>query len=123
MGVAVRLCVELDRPGPHRAGGAVAGRVLVLVGGAARSLEVSLVRTERSPDFAADREVTRVTVAEGALEAGSAHSFTVALPSDAAPTVASAHGGLGWEIRARADRRGRDAHGSHAVLVGPADTV
>ena len=111
----MRLRVELDGA-PPAPGDAVAGRVVVDGGGRARSLSVRLAFVERTKDF---DTVARVTgeeqIAEGDLADGTFAPFRLTLPPDAAPTVATAHARIGWELRARVDRLGPDAIVDHPV--------
>ena len=39
---------------------------------------------------------------------GAALPFSLALPEDALPNIATRHGRIGWELRARVDRAGPD---------------
>ena len=54
------------------------------------------------------REAGAEVVAEGDLADGAAVPFSLALPDDALANVASRHGRIGWELRARVDRAGPD---------------
>lgn len=119
----MKLAIALDRPGPQAPGTAITGRVEVHEGGSARALAVTLVRTERSPDYAADRVVARQVLAAGELAPASSHPFSLTVPDGAPPAVRSTHGALGWEVQAHADRRGRDVHEARPVDVGAPDTV
>src|SRR5262249_25490979 len=108
VGGAVRLRVEVDGE-PLAPGGAVAGRVGVDEGGNARSLSVRLAFVERTKDFDGVRgEAETVVLAEGELADGAVLPFSLRLPGDALPQVATAHARIGWEVRARADRPGPD---------------
>jgi hypothetical protein len=111
----VRLRVEVDGE-PLAPGGAVGGRVVVEDGGRARSLAVRLAFVERTKDFhSVARTAGEQTVAEGDLADGTVVPFLLTLPADAQPAVATAHSRIGWELRARADRRGPDATADHPV--------
>jgi hypothetical protein len=117
MGGAVRLRVDVDRE-PLAPGDAVAGRVVVEDGGRARSLFVRLALVERTKDFhALARVAGEEVVADGDLADGAVVPFALRLPPDAPPTIATAHARLGWELRARADRLGPDAHVDRPIEV------
>lgn len=105
----MRLRIELDGKvlGP---GETVSGRVVVDEGGRARSLFARLVFIERTEDFHAIARIAgEQKIAEGDLADGASLPFALTLPTDALPTVATAHARIGWELRAIADRRGPDA--------------
>jgi hypothetical protein len=111
----VRLRVEVDGE-PLAPGAAVGGRVVVEDGGRARSLSVRLAFVERTDDFhKVARAAGEQTVAEGDLAAGTVVPFLLTLPTDATPAVKTAHSRIGWELRARVDRRGPDAITDHPV--------
>jgi hypothetical protein len=102
----VKLRVEVDGE-PLAPGAAVSGRVVVEDGGHARSLSVSLAFVERTKDFhKVARDAGTQVVAEGDLADGAVVPFLLSLPEDALPQVATAHGRIGWEVRARVDRAG-----------------
>jgi hypothetical protein len=104
----VRLRVEVEGE-PLAPGAAVSGRVVVEDGGRARSLSVRLAFVERSADFEkVARDADTRVLAEGDLADGSVVAFQLRLPEDALPQVATAHGRIGWEVRARVDRAGPD---------------
>jgi hypothetical protein len=104
----VKLHVEVDGE-PLAPGAAVSGRVLVEDGGRARSLSVRLAFVERTADFEkVARDAGTQVLAEGDLADGTVVPFQLSLPEDAPPQVASAHGRIGWEVRARVDRAGPD---------------
>lgn len=104
----MRLRVEVDRE-PLAPGAAVSGRVVVEEGGRARSLAVRLAFVERSESFEkVARDAGTQVVAEGDLADGAVVSFALRLPDDALPNVATPHGRIGWELRARADRPSPD---------------
>ena len=111
----MRLRVEVDGE-PLAPGAAVGGRVVVEDGGRSRSLSVRLAFVERTEDFhSVARTAGEQTVAEGDLADGTVVPFLLTLPADAAPAVTTAHARIGWELRARADRRGPDAIADHPV--------
>ena len=104
----MRLRVEVDGE-PLAPGAAVSGRVVVEDGGRARNLSVRLAFVERTEDFdRAAREAETQVVAEGDLADDTVIAFQLRLPDDALPEVATTHGRIGWEVRARADRAGPD---------------
>jgi hypothetical protein len=111
----VRLRVEVDGE-PLAPGAAVSGRVVVEDGGGARSLSVRLAFVERTKDFhSVARTAAEQAVADGDLADGTVVPFLLTLPADAPPSVTTAHSRIGWELRARADRRGPDAIADHPV--------
>jgi hypothetical protein len=104
----VRLRVEVDGE-PLAPGAAVNGRVVVDEGGGTRTLSVRLAFVERTESFEkVAREAGTQVLAEGDLADGAVLPFALALPDDALPQVAGAHGRIGWEVRACADRPGPD---------------
>jgi hypothetical protein len=104
----MRVRVEVDGE-PFAPGAAVSGRVVVEEGGRARSLSLRLAFVERTESFEkVAREAGTVPVAEGDLAEGDALAFSLRLPDDAMPNVATRHGRIGWELRARVDRAGPD---------------
>jgi hypothetical protein len=104
----VRLRIEVDGE-PLAPGAAVSGRVVVEQGGGARSLSVRLAFVERTESFEMiARDAGTLVVAEGDLADGAALAFSLALPDDALPNIATHHGRIGWELRARVDRAGPD---------------
>jgi hypothetical protein len=103
----VRLRVEVDGE-PLAPGAPVNGRVLVDEGGRARSLSVRLAFVERTESFEkVVREAGAQVLREGDL-ADDSVAFQLRLPEDAAPQIATRHGRIGWELRARVDRAGPD---------------
>ena len=112
-----RLALEVDRL-DHAAGGEVAGTVVVTEGGRSRRLEVFLLFRERTSDFEHDAlRIGSGPLAEGPLEAGRAYRFALGVPTDALPSFASDHGELFWEVDARSDQLGRDAHARQRITV------
>ncbi|MGZ6645798.1 MAG: hypothetical protein ACXVFT_28665 [Solirubrobacteraceae bacterium] len=104
----MRLRVDVDGE-PLAPGAAVSGRVVVEEGGRAGSLAVRLAFVERTESFEkVAREAGALVVAEGDLADGAGLAFSLALPDDAFPNVATRYGRIGWELRARADRAGPD---------------
>jgi hypothetical protein len=104
----VRLRVDVGGE-PLAPGAAVGGRVVVEDGGRARTLSVRLAFVERTEDFEkVARDAGTQVVAEGDLADGAVLAFQLRLPDDAAPEIATPHGRIGWEVRARVDRAGPD---------------
>jgi hypothetical protein len=104
----VRVRVDVDGE-PLAPGTAVSGRIVVEEGGSARSLSVRLAFVERTESFEkVARDAGTLVVAEGALAHGADLAFSLRLPEDALPNIATRHGRIGWELRARVDRAGPD---------------
>ena len=104
----MKLRVEVDGE-PLAPGAAVAGRVVVEEGGSARTLSVRLAFVERTADFdKLARDAGTQVVAEGDLAEGTVVAFQLTLPGDAPSDIATTHGRIGWEVRARVDRAGPD---------------
>jgi hypothetical protein len=104
----VRLRIDIDGE-PLAPGSAVSGRIVVEEGAGARSLSLRLAFVERTESFEkVAREAGSVLVAEGDLADGAALPFSLALPDDAPANIATRHGRIGWELRARVDRAGPD---------------
>jgi hypothetical protein len=104
----VRLRLDVDGE-PLAPGAAVSGRVVVEEGGRARSLSVRLAFVERTESFEkVARDAGTLVVAEGDLADDAVLAFSLRLPDDALPNIATQHGRIGWEIRARVDRAGPD---------------
>ena len=109
VGGAVRLRVEVDGE-PLAPGAAVSGRVVVEEGGRARSLSVRLAFVERTGSFekvARDAGHARSSPRATSPTAPSSRS-RCASPTTPSPSIATAHGRIGWELRARVDRAGPD---------------
>ena len=104
----MRLRVDVDGE-PLAPGAAVSGRVVVEEGGRARSLSVRLAFVERTESFEkVARDAGTLAVAEGDLAGGDVAAFSLRLPDDAPPNIATRYGRIGWEVRARVDRAGPD---------------
>ena len=104
----MRLRVEVDGE-PLAPGAAVNGRVVVDEGGRARALSVRLAFVERTESFEkVAREAGTLVVAEGDLAEGAVLVFSLRLPDDALPNIATQHARIGWELCARIDRAGPD---------------
>lgn len=107
--MSAKLSLELTKqsfaPGEH-----VHGHVTVDGGGGIRSVTVCLAQVEWSERYTATaRRESERTLAEGPVPDGQRIPFELILPADAAPEVQSPHGGLAWEVLAKADVRGPDA--------------
>jgi hypothetical protein len=114
----VKLELQLDGE-RYAPGETVTGGVLVVEGGESRSLEVLLHFRERTSE---DDEHTPVTLSGGELHAGdlttgASYPFAIQLPPEALPNFKSKHGELFWEVDARSDERGRDAHARKRIEV------
>ena len=104
----MRVRVDVDGE-PFAPGAAVSGRIVVEEGGSARSLSVRLAFVERTESFEkVARDAATLVVAEGDLADGVALAFSLPLPDDALPNIATPYGRIGWEVRARVDRAGPD---------------
>jgi hypothetical protein len=113
----VKLRVEVDGE-PLAPGDAVSGRVVVEDGGRARSLSVRLAFVERTADFdQVARDAGTQVLAEGDLADGTVVAFSLRLPEDALPQVATTRARIGWEVRARVDRTGPDPTADQSVEV------
>lgn len=110
--MSVKLEVALA-PAVYRPGDAVRGDVVVVQGGRARDLRVSLVYRERSPNYShAAVEVPGPVLHTGDLEAGQRFGFAIPLPADALPSQRLAHGETCWEVTAKCNRPGFDVDAS-----------
>jgi hypothetical protein len=114
----VKLEVQVDRD-RYRPGETVSGSVLVVEGGASRTLEVALEFREEAEDGYDDtpRRVPGGELHAGDLAMGASYEFAVVLPDDALPTLKTKHGKLWWEVDAHSDERGRDTHERKAIEV------
>ena len=112
-----RLQLELERT-QYAPGETVKGTVLVLEGGAARSLEAVLAYNEETADYSEVAIcISSGPLREGELTEGASYDFELQLPPDALPNYASGHGALYWEVDARSDEFGRDTHARSRVEV------
>jgi hypothetical protein len=88
--VGVRVDVDGE---PLAPGAAVSGRIVVEEGGSARSLSVGLAFVERTESFEkVARDAATLVVAEGDLADGVALAFSLPLPDDALPNIATRTG-------------------------------
>ena len=114
-----RLDLHVDRE-QYAPGETVTGNVTVAEGGRSRKVEVSLRYREQTDDE--EYEHTAVTLPGGELHSGdlvegSSYPFAIALPEEALPSYASAHGELYWELEARSDELGVDTRECRRVVV------
>ena len=117
--MSLRVTIELPA-GPFVAGEPVRGQVTVRGGDGIRGLEVSLVQVEWSKDYeAVGRREPPQSLAGGPVPDGRQLPFELALPLDAPPEVQTGHGGLAWEVQAKADVRGPDAIVGERISVSP----
>ena len=117
----MRLQLDLDIDGQTVGPGApVSGSVVVLKGGASRSLTVTLEFHEDSRS-GGNKVVTSVSTAplhEGELADGMRFPFTLVMPEDALPSFRSGNGELYWEVHVHSDELGLDTHVRKRVSVG-----
>lgn len=112
------LALERDRLEP---GEWLRGEVVVLQPADARSLEVFVRFQERTEDYKEPALTGRTgPLHRGPLAAGSRFPFALQLPPDAPPPYRSRFGELYWEVDAKLDRSGRDAHAEQRIVVAPA---
>jgi hypothetical protein len=120
----VRLQLDLDIDSQAVVPGAtVAGSILVVEGGATRSLTASLEFHEDSKS-GGNKVVTSISTDSlhaGDVAAGMRFPFTLVLPKDALPSYRSQNGDLYWEVHVRSDQLGFDTHVRSRVLVGAAE--
>jgi len=106
--------------GPFVAGEPVRGQVTVNGGDGIRGLEVSLVQVEWSNDYeAVARREPPQSMAGGPVPEGRQFPFELSLPLDAPPELRTGHGGLAWEVQAKADVRGPDEIVGKRISVSP----
>ena len=122
------LALERDRLEP---GEWLRGEVVVLQQADARSLEVFVHYLERTEDYKEPALTGRTgPLHRGPLPAGARLPFALQLPPEAPPPYRSRFGELYWEVDAKLDQPGRDAHAEqriavaaagmdHAAMVGP----
>jgi hypothetical protein len=117
--VSARFQVELERA-RYTPGDTIRGRILVLEGGASRSLEVLLEYKEDSKDVTGvATSVSTGPLYDGDLETGLSFGFELTLPQDAFPNYRSQHGELYWQLDVKSERSGRDVHERHRLEVEP----
>jgi hypothetical protein len=113
--IAVELSAGAVAPGEH-----VHGHVVVQEGGEVQALELALVFVEHTDHFehvVAGAPVLELSGGGRELGDGERLAFAVALPEGAAPAIVTPRGRLGWELRARARRRGIDARAERVLDV------
>ena len=115
-----RLRIDLDRE-QYRLGDAVPGKVVVLSGGASRSLKVWLEYREKTKDYKeVAASVEHSTLNEGPIAEGASFDFELTLPADGYPNYKSEHGELWWELNVKSAERGRDTHERRRLDVAAA---
>jgi hypothetical protein len=115
----VKLAVETT-DATFAPGGWVRGAVRVVEGGGARELTVSLRYRERSEAYShVAVEVPGTVLHTGDLATGERYEFAIALPNDALPPQQLRNGELWWEVAARCNKPGPDAHAT-ARIASPA---
>lgn len=108
MSPVLEVRLERERFAP---GEAVAGAVVVVEGGSSRSLSVSVVYREWTPDYTHDWvKLPGGVLHQGDLVAGASHPFSVQLPSPAVPGCAGPSCGVAWFVEAGSDELGLDTH-------------
>ena len=112
----MRLALDLDA-GAVEPGDTLAGRVLVVEGGASRSLTLTVNLRERSPGYVVPAFESRSLLHEGDLATGQTIEFRCAVPKGAPPSVKGKHGELFWELDVVSDERGLDTRASRGFAV------
>lgn len=105
--MSIKLEVAIE-PAVYGPGDVVRGDVVVVRGGKARGLRVSLVYRERSPHYSHPAVEVPGPVHTGDLEAGQRVEFAITLPADALPSQRLPHGETCWEVWAKCNRPGFD---------------
>jgi hypothetical protein len=100
-------------------GDAVSGRVVILEGGAARSVVAQLEFVERVAKFSRTAHVEGPTViATADLEPSTVLPFALEMPANAPPSLSTPVGSLDWDLVVRVDRpHRRDLEERLALLV------
>jgi hypothetical protein len=112
-----RFELQLDRE-RYAPGDAIRGTVLVVEGGASRSLEALLEYKEETDDYLeVATSISSGPLQSGDLATGSSFDFELRLPEDALPNCRSPHGELYWELDVKSDEPGRDSHESRRIEV------
>jgi hypothetical protein len=118
--VSVRFQVELERA-HYRPGDTIRGTILVVEGGASRSLEALLENREETEDVSGvATTVSSGPLHAGDLETGMSFGFELTLPLDSFPNYRSEHGELYWQVDVKSDERGSDTHECKRIEVEPA---
>jgi hypothetical protein len=103
----VKLELELDY-GHVTPGEQLTGRVVVLEGGASRTLTLTVRFCERSRQLESTAFSTSTVLHHGDLATGQTMEFGCELPKDALPSVKGKVGELFWELEASSDEPGPD---------------
>jgi hypothetical protein len=111
--------IELSLASANASPGAqIGGRVDVTQSGRVRRLEVTLSCHDRSPSYKGVSWTSpAITLASGELAAPGSYSFSIPLPSDAAPTFSTGDASIWWEVDARCDVVGTDVHATRQIEV------
>ena len=117
MSAVLGLALERQRLHP---GDVLSGTVRVAQGGPSRTLEVFVSFLERTRSYTE----AWLTGRTGVLHAGDlvpeqAFAFSLQLPPDAPPPYASRWGELFWEVDAKSDAFGFDAHARQRIIDAP----
>lgn len=117
--MSARFQVELEGA-RYAPGDTVRGTILVLEGGASRSLEALLEYREETEDVSGvATSVSSGPLHAGDLDMGMMFEFGLALPQDAFPNYRSEHGELYWQLDVKSDERGTDTHERLRIEVEP----
>jgi hypothetical protein len=115
--VSPSLQLQLNRE-RYAPGETIEGTILVLEGGASRSLKAVLEYTEKTDDYSeVATSISTGLLHSGDLRTGMSFAFELTLPRDALPNYRSGHGELYWQIDAKSDEAGRDTHERHRIDV------
>jgi hypothetical protein len=113
-----RLQLQIDQE-RYRPGDTVKGAILVLEGGASRSLEALLEYKEETADYVEVAiSIPSSPLHEGDLTTGTSFEFALTLPPEALPNYKSEHGELYWELDAKSNEVGRDTHDRRLIEIG-----
>jgi hypothetical protein len=112
----VKLEVQLDAEAVGR-GETLTGRVLVLEGGEARSLTLTVSLRERSPGYVEPVSESGDVLHRGRLATGQSIEFRCGVAEDAPPSVKGNHGELFWQLEVVSDQPGLDTRVSRVFLV------
>jgi len=112
----VKLDIQLDAD-RVAAGQELTGHVLMLEGGPARSLTLTVSFCERSPGYLSAPFSRSGVLYEGDLVTGQADEFRYEMPDWAPPGVKGKHGELFWELEAVSDEPGLDTRARRVFEV------
>jgi hypothetical protein len=116
--VSPSLQLQLNRE-RYAPGETIEGTILVLEGGASRSLEAVLGYNEKTDDYSeVATSISTGRLHSGDLRTGMSFAFELTLPQDALPNYRSEHGELYWQVDVKSDEPGRDTHERHRIDVG-----